>query len=157
MLGFDNISLANNFEQGSICVSTETDPDLIELAMRLVKEAPKDPLAQEGEAEPTPHKTEVTHLQQPLSAAPATLGLLHAESIKEKKSPDELAAMILADLQNVEGCPKAGVNVTVYGLAPWNSWLSFGTEAGPVRNKSELQGVCVAITERLKRLYAISF
>ena len=49
-------------------MSTETDPDLIELAMRLVNEAPKDPLAPEGEAEPTPQGTEGVHLHQPLPA-----------------------------------------------------------------------------------------
>ena len=48
--------------------------------------------------------------------------------------------MILQDLSNVvEGCPRRGITVTVYGLDPWNVLLSFGVEAGPVRNKAELQ------------------
>jgi hypothetical protein len=44
--------------------------------------------------------------------------------------------MILADLKSMDGCPNAGVKVTIYGLEAWNSLLSFGVEAGPVRNKS---------------------
>ena len=60
--------------------------------------------------------------------------------VKQTKTAEELAAMIRQDLSNVEGCPKRGVNVTVYGLNPWNSMLVFGVEAGPVRNKGELLG-----------------
>ena len=39
---------------------------------------------------------------------------------KEKKTAEELAAMIRQDLSGVEGCPKRGVTVTVYGFNPWN-------------------------------------
>jgi hypothetical protein len=43
--------------------------------------------------------------------------------------------------------------VTVYGLNPWNAMLTFGVDAGPVRNKAELHGFFEIIIERLKRLY----
>jgi hypothetical protein len=33
--------------------------------------------------------------------------------------------------------------------------LTFGTAAGPVRNKVELQRFCDIITERLQRLYDV--
>lgn len=72
------------------------------------------------------------------------------------RTADELATMILDDLSKIEGCPKRGFNVTVYGSNPWNSWLSFGTAAGPVRNRTELQTFCQIITDRLKRLYNVS-
>src|SRR5450631_3860501 len=74
---------------------------------------------------------------------------------KEKKTAEELAAMIHYDLSQIEGCPERGVKVTVYGLNPWNSLLTFGVEAGPVPNKSDLQAFCDFITERLKRLYDV--
>jgi hypothetical protein len=45
--------------------------------------------------------------------------------------------------------------VTVYGLNPWNSMLTFGADAGPVPNKADLQSFCDIITERLKRLYDV--
>jgi len=73
---------------------------------------------------------------------------------KEKKTAEELAAMIHADLSKVEGCPERGVFVTVYGI-PWKSMLTFGVAAGPVRNKAELQRFCDIITERLQRLYDV--
>jgi hypothetical protein len=82
-------------------------------------------------------------------------GLSRTAPPKEKKTPEELAAMIRQDLSNVDGCPKRGVIVTVYGLTPWNSMLTFGVDAGPVPNKADLQNFCDIITERLKRLYDV--
>jgi len=63
--------------------------------------------------------------------------------------------MILADLQQVDGCPKKGVNITVYGI-PWNALMMFGAAAGPVRNKAELQQFFQIIKERLQRLYDVA-
>ena len=90
------------------------------------------------------------------AAAPENSVLLRQAQAREARTAEELEKMILADLKNMDGCPKAGVKVTVYGLEPWNSLLSFGVEAGPVRNKFELQTLCEIITERLKRLYVLT-
>ena len=75
--------------------------------------------------------------------------------IRQRKTHDELAAMIHQDLTQIEGCPQLGVKVTVYGLSPWNSMLTFGADAGPVHNKANLQSFCGIITDRLKRLYYV--
>ena len=88
--------------------------------------------------------TELT-AQHPAPAIPA----------KQKKTAEELAAMIHQDLSQIEGCPQRGLTVTVYGLNPWNSVLTFGVGAGPVPNKADLQAILAVITERLKRLYDI--
>ena len=74
---------------------------------------------------------------------------------RETKTADELAAMIRQDLQKVEGCPKRGIKVIVYGI-PWKAMLMFGAEAGPVRNRAELQQFFEIIVERLQRLYDVS-
>ena len=76
-------------------------------------------------------------------------------STREKKTAEELAMMIREDLVKMDGCPKRGVNVTVYGLNPWNAMLRFGVDAGSVRNKAELDNFFEIITERLKRLYDV--
>jgi hypothetical protein len=78
-----------------------------------------------------------------------------ANPAKQTKTVEELAAMIHQDLSQIEGYPKQGVKVTVYGLNPWNSMLTFGVDAGPVPNKADLQRFCDIITERLKRLYVV--
>jgi hypothetical protein len=87
-----------------------------------------------------------------MSDAQENLGL---DRQKEKKTFEELAAMIHQDLSNIEGCPQRRIKVNVYGLTPWNSMLTFGVEAGPVSNKRDLQRFCEIITERLKRLYDV--
>src|SRR6266566_2650248 len=81
--------------------------------------------------------------------------LAPANPVKQKKTAEELAAMINQDLSQIEGCPARGLKVTVYGLNPWNSPLTFGVDAGPVPNKTDLQSFCDIITERLKRLYDV--
>lgn len=81
---------------------------------------------------------------------------MSTEQAKQTKAAAELEAMILEDLRNVDGCPKQGVNITVYGL-PWKAMLMFGAEAGPVRNKNELKEFFEIITARLQRLYNIKF
>src|ERR1700687_5938335 len=82
-------------------------------------------------------------------------GLAPVTPAKENRTAEQLAAMIGQDMSKVDGFPRRGVTVTVFGLNPWNSMLTFGVDAGPVRNKAELQGFCDIITERLRRLYDI--
>lgn len=74
---------------------------------------------------------------------------------KRMKTAEELAAMILQDLSQIEGFPQRGVKVTVYGFNPWNAMLSYGVEAGPVPNKEDLQALFDVFIERLKRLYDV--
>jgi hypothetical protein len=83
-------------------------------------------------------------------------GMTPANPTKEVKTAEELAAMIREDLSKVDGCPERGVTVTVYGLNPWNSMLTFGAAAGPVRNKVELERFREIITSRLQRLYDVA-
>ena len=93
--------------------------------MRIVQgEAPDARHAADGETG-APQQQPAEVQPPPLPTEPANPGLLHPPQAKATKSADELAAMILADLREMEGCPKAGVNVTVYGSNPWNSWLAY--------------------------------
>ena len=152
-----------------------TNPDLIELAMRMVQgtgTVAMDSNAMDSNSfaraaaddaremlPPTPR--EPVEAEKPpalpaaLPTAPASGGLTRIAPARDKKTTDELAAMILDDLSRIQGCPKRGVKVAVYGSNPWNSWLSFGADAGPVPHKAELQNFCEIITERLKRLYDV--
>lgn len=127
-----------------------TDPDLIRFTMQM---AQKEKAGAENVL-PEPAPEPLAEAEPP--ATPANPGLQPHHAVKELITADELAAMILSDLRQVKGCPQAGVNVTVYGLNPWNAWLSFGAAAGPVRNKAELQEFCEIITARLKRLYEVA-
>lgn len=142
-----------------------SNPDLVELAMRAVQ---RTRVESEGASpivagpaanllreilEPAPQKP--TQGEGPTLPGTPANALTRPTPTKEKKSVDELAAMILEDLSRIEGCPKQGVRVAVYGSNPWNSWLSFGGDAGPVPNRAHLKDLCEVITERLKRLYDV--
>ena len=123
-----------------------TDPGIIVAAERAILKFLRDREA--NEAAPEDRGTSTVNQSAQHHLAPAS-------PVKQTKTTEELAAMIHQDLSNIEGCPKRGVNVTVYGLNPWNCLLTFGVDAGPVRNRAELQGFCDIITERLKRLYDV--
>jgi hypothetical protein len=143
-----------------------TNPNLVELAMRLVQGAVTEPSAPNTLAasaadhahailQPAPENPTEVQNSPMLGSAPGSVDLSRTGPAKEKKTVDQLAAMILEDLSRTDGCPKRGVKVTVYGSNPWNSWLSFDANAGPLRNKADLQVLCEIITERLKRLYDV--
>jgi hypothetical protein len=132
-----------------------TNPHLIELAMQVVQQTSNNQEEHNPVPEPAPHEPVEAEKPPPLPTASENVGLPHTAPAKEKKTADELAAMILGDLSQMEGYPKRGVRVTVYGSNPWNAWLAFGGAAGPVRNKADLQRFCEIITERLKRRYDV--
>src|SRR6266550_5321717 len=116
-----------------------TDSGIIVAAERAILKFLRDREANEAAQEDRGTSTVNQLAQHPAPANP----------VKKTKTIEELAAMIHQDLSSIEGCPKRGVNVTVYGLNPWNSMLTFGDDAGPVRKRAELQGFCDIITERL--------
>jgi fumarylacetoacetate (FAA) hydrolase family protein len=122
-----------------------TNPGIIVAAERAILKFLRDREANEATPEDRGKSTVNQVAEHPVSANP----------VKQKKTVEELAAMIHQDLSQIEGCPKQGVKVTIYGLNPWNCLLTFGVDAGPVRNRAELQGFCDIITERLKRLYDV--
>jgi hypothetical protein len=142
-----------------------SNPDLLERAMRMVQGRDPEPLATnsfvasaaEQAREILERAQHPNEAEKPpaLPTGQGSVGLARITPTKERKATEELAAMILDDLRKMEGCPRRGVKVAVYGSNPWNSWLSFGADAGPVRNKVDLQGFCGLITERLKRLYDV--
>ena len=124
-----------------------TDPGIIALAAaeRVILKFLRD-----REANETVPEDRGTSTVNELAEHPAP-----ANPVKQTKTTEELAAMIHQDLSQHEECPKQGVKVTVYGLNPWNSLLTFGVDAGSVPNKTDLQSFCDIITERLKRLYDV--
>ena len=65
------------------------------------------------EANDAPRKDRGTSTVNQLAQHPAP-----ANPVKQKKTTEELAAMIHQDLSQLEECPKQGVKVTVYGPQP---------------------------------------
>jgi hypothetical protein len=130
-------------EDESIDPMTAAERDILQLLAG--REANQSFAFNEGAQEDGTSDGNHLTLQHPAPAIP----------VKQTKTAEELAAIIHQDLSQLEGCPKRGVKVIVYGLNPWNSLLTFGVHAGPVRNKADLQNFCDIITDRLKRLYDV--
>jgi hypothetical protein len=78
------------------------DPDLIQLTMQMARKRGALKVSY-----PTRHPRPPAKVEGPPPAAAATNPGLHPQqAVKETKTADELAAMILTDLSEVEGCPK---------------------------------------------------
>jgi hypothetical protein len=54
-----------------------------------------------------------------------------ASRIRQQRTPDEIAKVIMETLQTIDRCPDRGFVVTVYGSNPWNAMLTIRPEAGP--------------------------
>src|SRR5258708_28997480 len=101
-----------------------TDPGIIVLAERAILKFLRDREANEAALEDRGTSTVNQFARHPAPVNP----------VKQTKTAEELAAMIHQDLSQIEGCPKRRVKVTVYGLNPWNSLLTFVADAGPIPN-----------------------
>ncbi len=86
------------------------DPGIIAAAERAILKFLRDRDANEAAPEDRGTSTVNQVAEHPVPANP----------VKQTKTVEELAAMIHQDLSPIEGCPKQGVKVTVYGLNPWN-------------------------------------
>jgi hypothetical protein len=105
---------------------TEHDHGLLGLVDRLLRKPekpvpaqmtpPEDALGPPVEAEASPDLLE----PQLTAEAPRTC------------SPQEMSEIILRALRAIDGCPKQGLEVVVYGSRPWNAMLRITPAAGPV-------------------------
>jgi hypothetical protein len=51
---------------------------------------------------------------------------------EQTRSKSEMAEIILRALRSIDGCPRQGFEVTVYGERPWNAMLRITPAAGRV-------------------------
>jgi hypothetical protein len=86
-----------------------SNKDLVDLTMRLAQRIEDAP----AESNATPAKVAQANLGQVQPALPAVQDgafFPTTTSAKQRKTADELAAMIAADLREVKGCPKRGLS-----------------------------------------------
>lgn len=88
----------------------------------------------ETKIEPEPETAPVAGLAEPADdpqpeAAPAI-----SSEFTRARSAEELAAIILNALRTLDGSPKDGFAVTVYGANPWNAMLTITPAAGAVKD-----------------------
>jgi hypothetical protein len=72
------------------------------------------------------------------------------------RTANELAKMILNTLSTLDGCPKRGFVVTVYGFHPWNAMLTITTEAGTVADPALWHERVREMAQRLRQEYDVA-
>ena len=82
----------------------------------------------EPESEPVAELAEPADDSKP-EAAPAI-----PSELTRARSAEDLAAIILNALRTLDGSPKAGFLVTIYGANPWNAMLTITPAAGAIKD-----------------------
>jgi hypothetical protein len=106
---------------------TERDHGLFGLVERIMRK-PEDlaPVTAEAEAAAQERLDPVVQAD----AAPALLEPQFSVEGPRTRSPSEMADIILRALKAIEGCPKQGFEVIVYGARPWNAMLRITPAVG---------------------------
>jgi hypothetical protein len=131
--------------------ATERDRGLLSLVERIMKRP----------AEPAPKRADVDGLDStdPVVADGLPLASLEPQlSIESTRrvSRGEMAEMILRALSARSDCPKHGLEVTVYGVRPWNAMLRITPAAGPIRNAELWRERVREMLPRLREQYQLS-
>jgi hypothetical protein len=120
----------------------ELDPGLLALVQSVLEPGikPKVEVQTETKTETEP-ETEIEPETEPViglarpaddskpEAAPAIFN-----ELTRARSAEELAAIILNALRTLDGSPKNGFAVTVYGANPWNAMLTITPAAGAIKD-----------------------
>ena len=78
------------------------------------------------------------------------------EPESRRKTAADLEAIILRALQTLDGVPKAGFVVTVYGSNPWNAMLTIKPEAGRLADPALWRGRVRDMAVRLRQDYDLA-
>lgn len=132
--------------------AAERDRGLLSLVERIMKRpvdaTPAPPNAEQSaaaDAIPADQHKQVESLEPQISVE-ATRTLTAAE----------LADVMLRALQAIDGCPRSGFEVIVYGLKPWNAMLRITPAAGPLHNASVWRERVQAMVPRLRDQYQLA-
>jgi hypothetical protein len=70
-------------------------------------------------------------------------------------SADHLQNLILAAFQKIEGFPKDGVSITVYGLRPWNVMITFAPGSASFQNATMYREMLPQIVAKLREEFFV--
>ncbi|WP_024511857.1 hypothetical protein [Bradyrhizobium sp. ARR65] len=75
---------------------------------------------------------------------------------KRGTSPEHLQNLILAAFRQIEGFPKNGVSITVYGLHPWNAMITFAPGSSSFKNATMYREMLPQIVAKLREDFYVS-
>jgi hypothetical protein len=86
------------------------------------------------EPEIEPETQPVAELAEPADDSKPEAAPAIPSELTRARSAEELAAIILNALRTLDGSPKEGFLVTVYGANPWNAMLTITPAAGAIKD-----------------------
>jgi hypothetical protein len=86
------------------------------------------------EAKIEPETEPVVKLVEPVDESEPEAAPAISNELMRARSAEELAAIILNALRTLDGSPKDGFAVTVYGANPWNAMLTITPAAGAIKD-----------------------
>jgi hypothetical protein len=116
------------------------DPGLLALVQSVLEPGAKLKLEVQTEAETgtetkiEPETEPVVALAEPVDDSAPEAAPAISNELTRARSAGELAAIILNALRTLDGSPKDGFAVTVYGANPWNAMLTITPAAGAIKD-----------------------
>jgi hypothetical protein len=133
---------------------TPAEPKKIAAVEESNPAANKSPVASAEDPVTETPGTAVVQAQEPQPSVPKEAGA-NKDGERQLRTTSEMADIILNALRTVDGVPKRGFAVTVYGANPWNAMLTIKPEAGPIRDAKLWQTRVQDIAARLRRDYDV--
>jgi hypothetical protein len=114
----------------------EMDPGLLALVQSVLEPGvkPKVEVQTEAETKIEPETEPVAELAEPAGDSKPEAVPAISNELTRARSAVELAAIILNALRTLDGSPKDGFAVTVYGANPWNAMLTITPAAGAIKD-----------------------
>jgi hypothetical protein len=114
----------------------ELDPGLLALVRSVLEPGVKLKVEAETktEAKIEPETEPVVKLAEPVDESEPEAAPAISNELMRARSAEELAAIILNALRTLDGSPKDGFAVTVYGANPWNAMLTITPAAGAIKD-----------------------
>ncbi|CAN5463432.1 hypothetical protein BH11PSE4_BH11PSE4_35070 [soil metagenome] len=133
--------------------STERDHGLLSMIERIMRR-PGDSETAKSAAD----EAAAQDLLDPVvdvEAAPAMLEPQRSVEGERTCSRAEMADIILRALRAIDGCPKQGLEVTVYGAGPWNAMLRITPGAGPLKDAAAWRNRVRDMVPRLREQFEL--
>jgi hypothetical protein len=118
----------------------EMDPGLLALVQSVLEPGVKLKAEVQTEAETKteakiePETEPAVVLAEPADDSKPEAAPVVSAELTRARSATELAAIILTALRTLDGSPKDGFAVTVYGANPWNAMLTITPAAGAIKD-----------------------
>lgn len=78
-----------------------------------------------------------------------------AASGKRAVTGEHLQTIILAGLQEIDGFPKSGVLITVYGVRPWNAMITFAPGSASKKDATTYCDVLQQLVAKLRKQFDV--